>query len=253
MVRHRSLLFLHGLTTEAVRRGHDVREQPVPERYRYVYWSREHPGQKTYSRREGELNIVVDGFAYTVTITQESPQADAHGRWERLVVSLCYRSEGRQYNWYDRKRTTIDDRIAAVLHEIEARAVEDRQLQIEAERQKAERRVQWQAAMERARKLAVQAHYAACLDAQVDAWQRMCDIHKYCDALEQKIRDVGEDDQTAEAVHWLSWARQYATAIDPLRSLPTIPAPPELRNSDLERYLDGWSPYGPEEQDPRRR
>ncbi|SMD14682.1 hypothetical protein [Kibdelosporangium aridum] len=246
-VRRRSLLFLHGLTREAVRRGYEVREEPVPEHYRYTHSDREHPGRMTHFRRDGELNIVIDGFDYTVTITQESPDTEVDDRWRRLVVSLPYRSPGRQYNWYDRKRVTIDDRIGAILDELETRAVEDRQHQLEVERQQAERRRQWEVAMERAHRRATEAYYASHLDDQVRAWQQMHDIQAYCDALELKIRDAGDDDQAAEARQWLIWARRYAAAIDPLRTLPTMPEAPEFREQDLEPYLDGWSPFGPEE------
>lgn len=244
-VRLRSLLFLHGLTTEAVRRGHEVREQPVPERYRYQYWDRAHPGHKTYSRRDGELNIVVDGFAYTVNITQESPDSDVDGRWERLVVSLSYRSQGRQYHWYDRNRFTIDDRIAVVLHELETRATEDKQRQLEAEREKAERAIRWQKAMKRAKKRATQAYYAGILDHQADAWHRVNALREYCDALEARIDEASDD--AADAKRWLTWSRKYITAADPLTSLPTMPASPKLQKRDLGPFLDGWSPYGPEE------
>lgn len=48
---------LHGLAAEAVRRGYEVRE-----------------ARSSYSWREGGVDVVVDGFAYPLTVRQESPQ-----------------------------------------------------------------------------------------------------------------------------------------------------------------------------------
>jgi hypothetical protein len=50
VLRRRSLLLLQALAAEAVRRGHEVRR-----------------GRLYYSRREGGVDVVVDGFAYAVT------------------------------------------------------------------------------------------------------------------------------------------------------------------------------------------
>jgi hypothetical protein len=245
-LRRRSLLVLHGLTREASRRGYQVRECPVPERYRYQYLDRNRPGQRTYFRRDGQLNIVIDSFAYLVTITQESPNAEDDERWQRLVVSLiAHGSRGRQYNWYDRKRVTIDDRIAAVLHELETRAEEDRQREVEAARQEAERQREWKAAMARAHELAVQAQYVARLGAEADAWHRANHLRAYCDALELRIDSAADDVQAEQATHWLRWARVHIAATDPLRELPAMSSP-AVTNSDLEPFLAGWHANGPE-------
>lgn len=75
-LRRRSLLLLQGLAAETVRRGHEVRDHDVPARHRshaYTYNGRHHPS--SYSRREGELDLVVNGFTYTITVQQESPQS----------------------------------------------------------------------------------------------------------------------------------------------------------------------------------
>ncbi|MFB7367820.1 hypothetical protein ACFC05_37105, partial [Streptomyces hydrogenans] len=70
-LRRRSLLLLQGLAAEAIRRGHKVQEHEVPSRRRshaYTYNGRHYPS--SYSLREGELNVVVNGSTYTVTIQQ---------------------------------------------------------------------------------------------------------------------------------------------------------------------------------------
>ncbi|WP_343240084.1 hypothetical protein [Streptomyces sp. SID12488] len=69
VLRRRSLLMLHALAAEAVRRGYEVRR-----------------GRLYYSRREGGVDVIVDGFAYAVTVRQEFPQSTNPERSARLVV-----------------------------------------------------------------------------------------------------------------------------------------------------------------------
>ncbi|MFZ3494114.1 hypothetical protein ACODT5_12965 [Streptomyces sp. 5.8] len=70
-VRSRALRLLQALCAEAVKRGHAVREHPVAEHYRSrPYSSRGASIPSRNSRREGELDLGVGGFTYTVTIKQ---------------------------------------------------------------------------------------------------------------------------------------------------------------------------------------
>ncbi|MEV1094506.1 hypothetical protein AB0I87_03330 [Streptomyces sp. NPDC049952] len=146
-LRRRSLLLLQGLAAEALRRGHKVQEHEVPFRRRsraYTYNGRHHPSR--YSLREGELNLGVNVFTYTVTIQQESPQSTDPERSKSLVIELGYSRSSRQSRWADRKRWALEDILGAVLREIETRAVEDAERKAAEERAKAEREARWGAA-----------------------------------------------------------------------------------------------------------
>lgn len=249
-VRRRALLFLHGLTKEAVSRGHQVRTRPVDKRHHRAHYGYGRQEALRYSRRDGQLEIAVDGFEYTITIEQERPNSEVQERVELLVVKLSHpglNRTQRQYEWNDRKRSTIDDAIAPVLRELETRAVEDKQHRIDEERAKAERKVQWHAAMDRAQKLAVQAYYAEHLEAQAKALRRVTKLREYSDALEQRIAGTDADDiRLPEAEEWLTWVRHYVEAADPLKELPAMPKAPEPQLEDLKPFLGNWSPYGPE-------
>ncbi|MFB7133855.1 hypothetical protein ACFCZY_19775 [Streptomyces sp. NPDC056237] len=135
-LRRRSLLLLQGLAAEAVRRRHKVKELEVPSRRRsraYTsYDARYQPS--SCSLPEGELNLVVDGFTYTVTIQQESPQSTDPERSKSLVIELGYRRSSRQSRWADRKRWVVEDILGAVLREIETGAAEDAQRKADEER-----------------------------------------------------------------------------------------------------------------------
>lgn len=85
-LRHRCLLYFHGLTQEAVRRGYAVREQSIAPEHRGRFTTYGRSGAKDYSRREGELNIVVDGFSYLVMIDQQHSEAEDLDRYCQLYV-----------------------------------------------------------------------------------------------------------------------------------------------------------------------
>ncbi|MFI0734153.1 hypothetical protein ACH4S9_34920 [Streptomyces sp. NPDC021225] len=247
--RRRALRVLQGLAAEAVRRGHRVEERPVPDRYRsrgYSYNGRYVP--PSYSRREGELDLVVDGFTYTVTIKQESPQAMDPERSEKLMLELGYSRSARRRQWADRKRWALEDVLGAVLQEVESRAVEDAQRKVDEERAKEERKARWQEAMAAAKQRAVQAQLARVLGEQAAQLREVAVLHQYCEALERRIaKAVGsEESEVASAREWLAWARSHIEAIDPLLRLPGMPTPREPKPDDLRLYLTGWSPYGPE-------
>lgn len=240
-VRHRSLLYLHGLTREAVRRSYSVREQPIAPEHRGRITTYGRPGANDYSRREGELNIVIDGFSYRVMIDQQHPEAEDDERYGQLYVWV--RGPGHTYDgcrthWRDGKRARIDDSIASVLWEIESWAAA-------ARREKDDRQARWQAAMDEAMRLATHNRLVAELEQQVRSWRHIQDLRQYCDALEARIADADEEESVDEARRWLTWAREHAEVMDPLFQLPVTPRP-KLRPADLEPHLDGWSPQGPD-------
>ncbi|MER7724695.1 hypothetical protein [Streptomyces sp. NPDC096323] len=249
-LRRRALLLLQGLVAEAVRRGHKVKELDVPGRHRshaYTHNGRHYPS--SYSRREGELGMVVDGFNYTVTIQQESPQVTDPERSKSLLIELGYSRSSRQSRWADRKRWVLEDILGAVLREIETRAVEDAQRKADEGQAKADREIRWRAAMAKAKELAAQEQLAEVLRTQARQWQEAECLNAYCDALERRLEEMpGEEGEAAvaSAQRWLAWARRYGQNLDPLTRLPAMPTAREPKSEELAQYLDGWSPHGPE-------
>jgi hypothetical protein len=236
-LRHRCLLYLHGLTQEAVRRGYVVREEPIAAKRRGRITTYGRPGVPDYSLREGELNIVVNGFSYRITIDQLHPEAEDDERYDQLYVwvrGLGHSYHGCRTHWRDGKRANIDDSIGSVLGEIEAWAAS-------AKREQDDRRARWQAAMDQATRMATHDRLVAELEDQVKHWRQMKELQQYCDALEVRIQDADDDEPVDEARRWLAWARDHAEIMNPLCQLPVTPTP-KLRPEELEPYLDGWSP-----------
>lgn len=248
-LRRRCLLILQGLAAEATRRGHKITEHPVlkHQHNRYYGYSRDRD-RPPYSRREGELNVVVNGFSYPVTIQQVSPQSEDSEKAQRLVIELSpYRSEGRQCRWADGKLRLAEDGLAALIREVETRAVEEQQRQLDEERTKAVRKVRWEQAMQVASQKAIEAHYAKALESQIERWQRAKELREYQQALEHRLATPRSTDRDLSATReWLDWIKQHITRTDPTEKLPAMPPAPELRHEDLTPYLNGWSPYGPE-------
>lgn len=245
-LRRRCLLILQGLAAEADRRGHKIKDCPVREEHRYYYgYSSNGPN---YSRRSGEVDVEIDSYRYTVTIQQESPQSANDEKVRRLQIELpAYRAEGRQYRWADRKTRSVEEALPAVLHELETRAKEDRQRDIDEARAKAERKVRWERAMAEAREQAIQARYADELENQAKRWRKARNLREYCAALEDLLcdGDLTVDDPAGSRA-WLAWIRDYIAKIDPLRKPPSMPREPQIRDEDLKPFLKGWSPHGPE-------
>lgn len=247
-VRNRALRILQAVAAEAVRRGFRVLDCPVDERYINYYMARS--GGPRYKRREGQLCVVIDGLSYVVDIRLERPETDDPERAQALILSLPIGRNISRSSWADRKRTTVEDGVAALLRELELRAERDRQEAIVAERARAERKVRWEAAMVEARVRASQAHYAAVLDKEIERWTEARRIREYTAAVEDRIRAAAasaDDPAALEAAgEWLAWMTAYANDLDPLERLPRMPAAPQINDHELGPFLKGWNVYGPE-------
>ncbi|MFJ9357027.1 hypothetical protein [Streptomyces mirabilis] len=245
-LRRRALLLLQGLAAEAERRGHKVREKSVPERDNrsaHYYNGRYFPA----SCREGVLEIVIDGFTSSVTIKQEFPQSADPDRSQQLALDIGYSRSKRQHHWGDRKRSKLEDVLWIVLRELETRAVEERQRQLDEKHAREERRIRWEAAMAAAKDKAAQARFGTILREQARQWQEAHALRQYCDALERRLNVAAEENVDVKSARaWLRWARDYAETLDPLTELPTMPSGLAFEPEELKPHLNGWSPYGPE-------
>ncbi|MFF4760163.1 hypothetical protein [Streptomyces sp. NPDC001292] len=233
-LRRRSLLLLQGLAAEAVRRGHKVREVQSP-----------------FYGREGGADVVVDGFAYTVTVRQEFPQSKNPERSARLVVEIAHGLTRRPGRWRDRKSRTLEQALGVVFEEIEARAVEDARCRANEECAREEREVRWRAAVEEAKELAVREQLTEVLREEAGRWREAVLIGEYCDALERRLGELnGDGDERALGPRrrWLEWAREYVRGIDPLRRPSGMPTPRDPTPDELQPYLKGWSPHQSERQ-----
>ena len=215
----------------------------------------------------GQLRIAIGEFSYRLRLRERpGPGGEAlpYGRvrdklpgWQRvrqtrfiptgelrLTVEDGYSHDGRQAEFRDTRTASLEDRLPAVLRELEIRAAEDdwrrRQQQLEAE----EKHRRWEHAIDQARHDFRQAQLASALHAQARDWQLSQTLDAYLDQLEARIPALPPS-QRPVAAEWLTWARQYRHTIDPLRGPIAAPQVPGPAPGDLEPFLHGWSPYGP--------
>jgi hypothetical protein len=260
----RALRIMHGIATEIDRRGYSIRCCPAgADRDEY----------RASHRRAGDrahFSVDVNGHEFALRLTEkgvglrgpwearkqrreENREALRFDRWDvgRIEpfdkgatgqLDLAIGTYGpRQTKWGDRKRWSLEDRLPQVLRELEVLAEEAEARRVERERQEAERRRAWEAAMATAQERAIEHHHVEILQRRVAAWKQAEEIRAYCDAVEQRHRIAVAEDP--ESQRWIEFARNYA---DRLQAQPRMPADPELRHEDLKPFLGGWSPYGPE-------
>lgn len=256
--RGRSLRLMHALAREAERRGHTVRgNRPVDVRDQPV----------STSRRKGIVTISVGDHTVGVAVTQQhdktphvptaSELRDAERyswvripQWdkvptERLTLSLDAPHKVKQDRWHDSSRASLDDVLHEVLAEIERRCAAAAAAQREREREAEQRRHRWEAAMQTATEQYAHSKRVDHLNSQVARWRASRDLAAYLDAMAERCRDLtGEERAAADA--WLTFARGHHTALDPLhRDLADIDVPAPSRQ-ELQPFLNGWSPYGPD-------
>jgi len=256
----RVLHVLHGLVTEAERRGYSVASAPdTPDLRSYqAVWM---------GASNGHVVIGIEGYTGRLRIHEEglpgrayhAPQTNSliYGGGGRTVPSLREYEQGatgrltisivsgfperrRASSWSDRKSSSLEDKLPNVLCEIEIRAAEDRHRKRIAEQQAAERERAWETAMQIARERHAEHHRATALTEQVRAWRQATEIRAYCDAAQRQ--GASED----AAARWIAWARGYADSLDPLRGALSEPdAPTKVPPEQLRPFLDGWNPYQP--------
>lgn len=194
-----------------------------------------------------------DAKVYPWQRVQMRPEAVPSGRLVLELAGDAYRYRGRQRRWADRQRWRLEDKLGEVLAAVETRAEIDAQAQQAAEQAAAERHRRWEQAMDRARDWFAEDHRVKALDDQLNRWLRARQIREYAAALQAGGQDrktqEGEASDAAgydKVAGWISWMLAYADSVDPLLHAPEVPVPREPRPEDLRRYLNGWSPYGPE-------
>ncbi|WP_329168593.1 hypothetical protein OG939_07835 [Streptomyces sp. NBC_01685] len=107
------------------------------------------------------MDVVVDGFAYTVTVRQEFPQCTNSERSVRLIVEIAHGLTTRSGRRRDRKNRALEQALGMVLAEIEERAVEDVKHRANGEHKRRECESRRRAAVEEAKKLALREQLAA--------------------------------------------------------------------------------------------
>lgn len=254
-VRRASLL-LQAIAVEAELRGYTAR----PRKKSTSSYGRSNDGEPA----DRHLVIEIDGFTYPITIKEISDSGggsvDYHARaklpgWQqrrqtsfistgRLQFSLDHAWNGRQHEFRDSKRSTLDDSLPQLLREIEIRHLEDQARHTAEEEAEARKRKRWEKAMRDAEADLQFDHKATRLRDQMSAWHEVRSIRGYADAMKATLAGM-PDDARGETEAWIEWAEAYAARLDPLTRKLAVPANRSFTASDLTPYLGRLSPYRP--------
>jgi hypothetical protein len=255
--RVRAVRLLHALVSAAVERGYTVKDNMPKNTYGY----RERAGQK------GQLTISIHGHPVGVGVRQEDDrtphvptarelrQQDTDSwfrmpKWdkspsERLVLTLDALHQTRQGSWKDGATTSLDDVLAEVLQEIELRCAAAVSAEAERVAERERRRVRWEAAMAQARREHEHHVRAELLRRQAADWRSAQELKDYLEAMTAHTRQLPQD-QAAGASEWLAFAENHLARLNPLTRSLTVPVVPDASPRELEPFLHGWSPYGPQ-------
>jgi hypothetical protein len=132
------------------------------------------------------------------------------------------------------------EQIAAAFREREkerqaAARLAEQQATEERRRRDIERKAQWELAIAKARRLAIEEHRRTTFDNAMQQWQQAENMRAFCDALEHT--SAGQQARRGELTAWLVWARARADEVDPTLGTPTLttidfttePRPEDLR------------------------
>jgi hypothetical protein len=234
--QRRALRLIQALADEADRRG-------------YRACSTTEPGASF------QIEIDEDVFAFALNEEQDVVEqisdddvAAAKYGWQRVSPKQTLVPSGRlrlellrgwtHSKWADRKRWKLDDKLGAVLAEIEeiSQREQDKRAAARAEQQR--RLDLWQISAPRARERFLTELNQHRLDEQVRRWKQAEDIRRYCGQVETMIGDL--DEHTARRIReWLAWACRRADSVDPALNLNELQMvePAEISDRDLDEYM----------------
>lgn len=174
----------------------------------------------------------------------------------RLKIQLALSRHADKHEWSDGK-ARVESKLGEIVKAVERCVERDERERLEQQRQyeeyraqqareEAEKKARWEAAMAKARELAVEEHRGTSLAAALDSWSRAHEIRIFCEALETAATEAGDPERADELRRWITWALGIADRLDPTKN-------PSLLNGfefeptadDLRPHLDDWSPKGP--------
>ncbi|MEU5155389.1 hypothetical protein [Glycomyces sp. NPDC021274] len=221
-VRHRGLCILQALAEAAVERGWDVTDAPGDR------GSTLSEKQQVRLAREGVVRIGINGFRYTVTVDQKSPQAPDPAKASRLKIALPQSHTDLQSTWTDAKTVLLEQRLPEVIEALSHRVAADQERTAAEAHARAAQQVAGAAEAARDRERAVEVFLAQELDRRARELERWRLLTAYCDQLEAHL-DAADPQaaQTESARAWLAWARAHTAKANPFSELPGMPEVPD--------------------------
>lgn len=245
---HRTCRLLHALAVEADRRGHTVAVAADPPAHR--------SGRGWSSTVDGHITVTVDDRSFPIRVCEEGLPArgqhnrtnlpgtpyPTHGGTGRLRLTIVGHSGGDGYagRWNDGVRERVEDKLGAVLVEVERRAAKEHHFVEQLARERSDEEHRRQAATEQARAAYLEAERTEHFHEQVRRWQLVPQAAAFVDALRAEVAArAAAGDDVAAAQQWLTWTEQYVAGLDPLRGDLRLPDIAEPTPEQLQAFLRG--------------
>ncbi len=168
------------------------------------------------------------------------------------MLELVVDGPGTAYGgdrYRDAKTVSLEDKLGRVFRAIEVHRLEAELREEEREREAAERRRRWEAAMAEARRrYDERVRWDAFVQRSRD-WREAAGHREFVAAVRVALASY-EGSARHEIAEQLEFAERRLAALDPLGQLERMV--PEVRDpapDDLKPLLAGWSPYGPDSLD----
>jgi hypothetical protein len=247
----RASRILQAVAIEAERRGHTVEAAAAG--------SQQYNTDFFRSLKDGQLRIAVEGFAYRLRIHEQGRAGGAplpytvHAnrtlpRWRkarrtefiptgtlRITLENGYSRDERAAEFRDTKTTALEERLPAVLRELEIRALEDDHRRQEEQRQADLKRQRWERAIDQARHDFRETGRADLLTSQLQSWRLAKELDSYLSQMRTIIVAMTSEEERAAAQDWLNWISQHRQSIDPLRQPLPVPPDPRRRQKISDR------------------
>lgn len=228
--------------------------------------------QKKHSQAEGSpeaafLTIVARSRQYTIRIhevpgkgggrypyetwtkAKRPPNWQLKRNWVFVPtgrLSLAYQGPSIPPNLLqamDGKNVRLEDTLAEVLQLVDAASIEDEIIQGERDTALAERRVQWQTAMEVARNHHQNQQIREKIIAHAEQYAQSQRVAAYLQELELRQLDMPSHQQ-AIVERWLAKGRQLFDMGQHFENLEVLTFVPP-RDYELQPFLDGWDTFPP--------
>lgn len=250
--KNRALRLVEALVVEARHREYTVVAIPAPRKDRWGYVQRT-------EENTGHIKITLGPDEYRLSIYQLTEKVEhvatkselaravrgyALPKWDYIPTGrLGIRIDNRGVtfwgdSWTDRDDQPLDDALPQILQELELRhdAAVDRRLA--EDRQRLERKRQWEAARETAIQQLTDSHRADILRDQVARSKEVAAIRDYTTQLQQHAEKELESDTRAEALAWRNGPGSMPTASTPSAIRCGYPTHPNRRHRTLLRSWD---------------
>ena len=258
--KNRALRLLHALVEEARRREYVVTSVPVPRTDRWGYANRteEHVGLFKIKLGPDEYRLTIYQLTEKVEHVASKSELARAGRgyavpkWDHLPtprLGIRIDTTGGHFwgsYWVDTDDRSLEAALPQIIQELELRHEAADERRAAEERQRLERRRQWEAAREKAIEALTDQTRIEAVTASVARWEEAVRIRNYIAHVEANSLPLLDDEDRADALAWLTWARSYAEKLDPSRERLRLPDPPEPTPTALQPFMGSWSPHGPE-------